>query len=344
MRLDRTRQTNSISFLTIIVLTLVIASVRHPLQAASIHPLSTSNTRPVVLIHAIPTSRSAEITAQDDWQISIDTELTNHFSYNYDSNETVRFDGETTRVAMSIKRGVTDNAELEVVVPFVSHDGGSLDQFIEDWHDVFGFPQNGRKQHPRDQLHFYYVKNGVVKLDFREPASGVGDVQFIYAVNMIEPRESGNGHLALKTSIKLPTGDSEKLTGSGGSSVSAWLTGDKSTSWFGFDGLNYFSAGAMWMEEGDVIADQQRSFALFGGIGSGVEVSKRIALQLQLDAHTPLYEGSDLTEMGSVAFLLTIGGSLEFSENWNLDLAVVEDILPHSAPDVTFHLGVNSRW
>lgn len=320
------------------------SSVATSACAATLHPLSTSNTRPIVLVHAIPASRSAQITGQDEWQASLDTEVTNHFSYNYDSNETVRFDGETTRVALSVKHGVSHDSELEVIVPFISHEGGSLDQFIEDWHDFFGFPQNGRKDNPRDQLHFFYEKNGVVKLDFQEPASGMGDIQLVFAVNMMEQDEAVSGKLALKTALKLPTGDSDKLTGSGGGSIAAWLAGEQSFTFFGLESLRYFSLGGMWMEEGDIIADQQRSFAVFGGVGNGVKVTERIALQLQLDAHTPLYQGSDLREMGSVAFLLTMGGNLELSENWNLDIAVVEDILPHSAPDVTFHLGVNSKW
>jgi len=332
------------TFLCTIVAVLILISVTKPSLSATVHPLSTSNTRPVVLVHAIPTSRNAQLTAPGEWQVSLDTELTNHFSYNYDSNESVRFDGETTRVALSAKRRITHDAEMEVIVPFIKHDGGSLDQFIEDWHDFFGFPQNGRKNNPRNQLLFYYEKNGVVKLDFREPASGMGDIQLIFAVDMMEQHNPTTGNLALKTSLKLPTGDSDKLTGSGAGSVAVWLAGDQSLNFFGMDGLRYFSIGGMWMQEGDVIADQQRSFALFGGIGNGLKVSKRIALQVQLDAHTPLYQGSDLKEMGSVAFLLTMGGNLELSNNWNLDIAVVEDILPHSAPDVTFHLGINSRW
>lgn len=306
--------------------------------------MSTSNTRPVVLIHGIPTSRDARLTDWGDWAVELDSELTNHFSYNFDSDEQVRFDGETIRYALTFKHRIARNTEVEVMLPYVSHEGGSLDSFIEDWHDTFGFPQNGRKNNPRNQLRFYYQKDGIVKLDLREPTSGVGDAQIIFAFALRQKNSPVQDNLTLKTSIKLPTGDSDKLTGSGGVSVAAWLAGDKADQWFGFDGLNYYSVGGMWLEEGDVIADQQQSFALFGGIGSGLKISERVVLQLQLDSHTPLYKDSDMREMGAVAFLITIGGNLRISDNWNLDIAVVEDLYPHAAPDVTFHLGVNSRW
>ena len=100
----------------------------------------------------------------------------------------------------------------------------------------------------------------------------------------------------------------------------------------------------MLLEEADIISDQQQPVALFGGLGTGVEITHQVALQLQLDSHTPLYKGSDLKELGSMSFLLSMGGNYRINANWNLDVAVVEDILPHAAPDVIFHLGVNGRW
>lgn len=327
-----------------VVLASVVLVLSSPVFAGQIQPLTTSNTRPTVLIHGIPTSRSAEITSTNEWQVELDSEITNHFSYNYDNNEQVRFDGETTRFALSVKHGIDSQAELEIILPYVSHDGGSLDQFIEDWHDIFGFPQNGRTNHPQNQLQFFYQKNGVTKLDFQESAGGVGDAQIIFAIDLKEQKTQQQNNLTFKAAIKLATGDSDKLTGSGGIALSAWLAGDWSTRLFDLDGLNYYSIGGMWLEEGEVIADQQQSYALFGGFGSGLQVSENVVLQAQLDLHTPLYKGSDMRELDSVAFLLTVGGNLKINKQWNIDIAVVEDALPHSAPDVTFHLGINSRW
>ena len=301
---------------------MLVTAYQPQLIAQQIHPLTTSNTRPIILIHGVPTSRSAQVTRASEWQFELDSEITNHFSYNYDGNERVRLDGETVRHALSLARGISDSASLEIIVPYISHDGGSLDQFIEDWHDIFGFPQNGRKNNPRDQLNFYYEKNGVVKLNFQQSANGV----------------------AFKAAVKLPTGDADKLTGSGAMAISAWLAGEHGTTWFEREGLNYYCVGGMWLEEGDVISDQQLSFAAFGGIGTGIQLGESVALQVQLDSHTPLYKGSDLRELNSIAFLITMGGNLKLSDHWNIDIAVVEDILPHSAPDVTFHFGVNGRW
>ena len=339
--ISQVRKFYSRQLVRLLVFGVLVSAYQPQLIAQQIHPLTTSNTRPIILIHGIPTSRSAQVAQASEWRFELDSEITNHFSYNYDSNERVRLDGETVRHALSLARGISDSASLEIIVPYISHDGGSLDQFIEDWHDVFGFPQNGRKNNPRDQLNFYYEKNGVVKLNFQQPASGMGDIQLIFAHQI---KASAEEHTAFKAAVKLPTGDSDKLTGSGAMAISAWLAGEHATTWFEREGLNYYSVGGMWLEEGEVISDQQLAFAAFGGIGTGIQLGERVVLQVQLDSHTPLYKGSDLRELNSIAFLITMGGNLKLSDHWNIDIAVVEDILPHSAPDVTFHFGVNGRW
>jgi len=52
------------------------------------------------------------------------------------------FGGETTRLTFTYERGVGENFEWGIRVPYVSHDGGSLDTIIDGWHDTFGLPQS----------------------------------------------------------------------------------------------------------------------------------------------------------------------------------------------------------
>jgi len=41
---------------------------------------------------------------------------------------------------------------------------------------------------------------------------------------------------------------------------------------------------------------------------------------------------------------LTIGGTLAFSKNINLDLGVTEDLLDRASPDVVFHLALRGSF
>jgi hypothetical protein len=326
------------------IILLAVVLIQPPAWAApSIHPLSTTNMSPVSLIQGLPPSHGAAVATSGDWQTSIDFSHANNFTHESTANEQVFLDGATTRVALSVKTGLFADADMELMVPFIKHYDGSLDSFIENWHDFFHLPQNGRKQWPRDQLLFLYKKNNVTQLEINEPVSGIGDARLTLGFKLNRHWFPHQKRLALKTAIKFPTGDAEKLTGSGGYGVFAWLTGDSATQWFQFPGLTYYRAGIAWLQDGDVMADQQRPFVAFGGIGTGARFSQRIVLQLQLDTHTSLYRDSTFNEINQYALMFTMGGNLKLTDAWNLDIAVVEDLYVHTAPDVTFQLKLNGR-
>ncbi|MGD8886423.1 MAG: DUF3187 family protein, partial [Gammaproteobacteria bacterium] len=210
--------------------------------------------------------------------------------------------------------------------------------------DTFGLPQNGRDQWPRDQLWYFYEKNGVTQFELTEPVSGMGDAQLILGYKLDQQWFPNQSQLAFKTAIKIPTGDADKLTGSGGFALAAWLTGSSTTQWFQFPGSTYYHAGLMWLQEGDVMAGQQRPLAAFGGIGTGARITERVVLQLQLDGHSSMYKDSRFNEINQIALMFTLGGNLKLSDHWNLDVAVVEDMYVHTAPDVVFQFKLNGRF
>ena len=312
--------------------------------AQQLHPLDVTNTSPVILVQGLPNSRSPEITESGGVAVGLVYEITSNFTHQNSSQESLYFDGETTRVVLSLKTAMTRGVEVEVQIPYYSHDGGFLDQFIIDWHNLFGLPQNGRDQVPNNQLKYFYEKNGETKLDFEVPASGVGDTQVIFAFDIGKNWLTKQDKLAFKTAIKFPTGDSAKLTGNDAYAISAWLAGDVNTRWLSKQGLVYYSLGAMWLPEGEILQDQQRSWVWFGGLGGGIKVSEHVVLQLQLDSHSPFYQDSDFVEINGYALQLTLGGNLKFSKNWNLDIGVVEDLNVHASPDVIFHFKLNGRF
>ena len=110
--------------------------------AQQLHPLDVTNTSPVILVQGLPSSRNPEITEPGKVAFGLVYEITSNFTHENSSQESLYFDGETTRVVLSLKTAMTRGVEVEVQIPYYSHDGGFLDQYIIDWHNLFGLPQN----------------------------------------------------------------------------------------------------------------------------------------------------------------------------------------------------------
>jgi hypothetical protein len=310
------------------------------LLAQSISPFDTFNQSPVIQIHGLPAIDSARVVSGDRSRYRLTTNITNNYTDKQRGNEDVLFDGETQRVTFSYTQGMGKDVEWGIRIPYVSHGGGSLDSFIEGWHDVFGLPQGGRDTAPHNQLTYRYVRNGNTLLDITNFTEGLGDLRINGAWQWSRAKMPDEASIALRTSLSLPTGDSNNLLGSGGFDAAFWVSADRVKSWFGYSGALWGGAGILLLGEGDVLANQQRDLALFGSIGGGAKVWPRVSIKVQLDIHSSLYSKSSLDQINSDSAQLIFGGELAIDKNMRLDLAIKEDPTVHASPDVVFHIGL----
>jgi hypothetical protein len=150
--------------------------------------------------------------------------------------------------------------------------------------------------------------------------------------------------VALRAGIKLPTGESSSLFGSGSTDVSLWITAADAFALPLGHGAVFGAAGVMVMTNGDVLTEQQANHVGFGTVGVGWKPVSWIAFKVQLDAHTPFYRDSDFQPLSKNAAQLLIGGTLGLSERTSLDIAVSEDLARKTSPDVAFHFNVITRF
>jgi hypothetical protein len=259
--------------------------------------------------------------------------------------EKVLLDGESERTTVAMRYGVGKNFELGVDVPFIGHGGGIFDGFIEGWHDFFNLPQGGRKEAPRNRLLYTYEKDGVERLRVDDSNYGIGDLRLTGGLQLYDDGLANPTVLALRATLKLPTGSSAKLHGSGSTDLALWLTGSRDSGLENWGHWSIFGAlGAMAMTDGRVLKDQQNNFAGFGTIGIGWSPAEVIAFKTQLSGHTPFYHGSSLPELGDSALQLIIGGNIAFSRQTSLDIGVSEDLAVYTSPDVALHLGLTHRF
>ena len=303
-------------------------------QADEIRAFHNVNQLPFKQIFGLPSLDNSPLTEAGKWRFNVIGNISNTYNVTNSPEESITNDLETFRSSLVASYGLRDSWQLSVEVPYVSHDGGFLDGFIYDWHDFFGMPQNGRTKENSDQLNVSYLSGASFELP--GPASGIGDVRF----NLAHSRPWKNRTLIFNAELKLPTGDFNKLSGSGGTDFSAGLTLNDPHSLEEYRVTLYGGlAGVLLGDVDGALAAVQNDFVLAGRAGIGWQATRLIQLKLQIDAQSAIYD-SELKEMGDPAFQLVMGGSLTFSDDVYLDIAVAEDISPSTAADVAFQLAL----
>lgn len=251
-------------------------------------------------------------------------------------DEALLVDAETREARLTLQGSFGESGiGWQLQLPYRYTGGGSLDSFIDSWHDTFGLPDGARSALPRDQIGIAYTRAGTREINIDSSASGVGDIQA--AIGYQIPNDLAV--LSAWLMVELPTGDADKLTGSGGTDVSLLLAGQRqlSSRWSVFG-----QAAATYLGDGDLLPDHQRSLVWSGMAGIGFEAWRGLSLKAQIDAHTAAYDSN--LDFFSEAVVLTVGGDYRFDSGWRLDLGVSEDLAVEHSPDVVFVLGIKQGW
>ncbi|MRR34965.1 DUF3187 family protein, partial [bacterium] len=278
-------------------------------------------------------------------EVSVVADLANNFAGDAKGNENVIFDGETYRAAIDLRYGLAPGVEAGIEIPLVFHSGGFLDGFIEGFHDIFDFANGGRDGAPRDRLLYRYEKNGTERLRLDDSGGGIGDIRLTGGIQLYDDQSEAPRRLALRGALKLPTGDSDGLRGSGSVDFALWLAASDDYRLGNWGHLTFFAnAGGTVMGDGDVLEDQQRNLAATGVLGIGWSPADWIAITAQTTWHSPLYQGSSLRGIDNDSLIMTGGFAFALTKRTFLDLALTEDLSVETAPDVAFHLALRQRF
>jgi hypothetical protein len=190
---------------------------------------------------------------------------------------------------------------------------------------------------PHDRIRIVYQRAGATLLDVDSSVSGLGDVSLDFGYSLGSTSATA---AAAWLSIKLPTGDADRLTGTGATDVSLAIAGEH--------GLNedwsvFGQASVTRLGDGDRLAELQRDVVWSGFAGVSWNAWRGLRLKAQIDAHSAVFEDTDLDFLGD-AVVLTVGGDYRFESGWRFDVAVSEDIAVESASDVVFVFGLRRSW
>jgi hypothetical protein len=305
-------------------------------KASEIRAFHNINQLPFKQIYGLPSLDNSPLTEAGKLRLNFITNISNTFDVSVGTDENIVTDAETLRASLILSYAVKNNWQLGIEVPYVRHSGGFLDDFIYDWHDFFSMPQNGRTKENSDQIEVSYLSTKGASFTLNDSGGGVGDIR----INSAYTLPWGNRALIFSTELKLPTGDFDKLTGSGGLDVSAGLTINDPHSLRKYNITLFGGLAGVFLGDSDgEMSVIQNNFALAARAGIGWQASRLIQLKLQMDGQAPLYD-SDIKEMGDPALQLVMGVGLTFTDDAYLDISIAEDINTCTAADIAFQLAL----
>lgn len=297
------------------------------IQQRGHHPLNAA--------FGLPTVASRPL-ASREWQVAV--EHANSFMGGVRGGEILLLDGESTELAVRHRRRLGRCWQGEASLPFVAHTTGWADRAIDDWHQAFGLPDAERDTFPLFDLNYVWRDAEGRRREIVEPAAGIGDVQ-LAVQRSLGCRAGRAGSRAdaraiARVGIKLPTGDSERLLGSGATDVYADL---QSPAWsFGRRWRAAAAFGALVAGDSELFADQ-RPFVLYGTLGTELALHPRLRALAQLDWHTPFHD-SALRELGDPAVSLGVGFRYSAGPRGRFELTIGEDAVVDTAPDIVGRL------
>ena len=313
-------------------LTLALLLISTP---AAADPFPARDLNPLLAGFGLPAALPARLSSES-WAIATDLNWASVSLVQRAGAEQLIVDAEVREARVTIGRSWASGFAAQLQIPYRYTGGGVLDSAIDSWHDFFGLPQGTRAFSPQDRIRIAYGRGNTVIFDVRTPQTGLGDISLDFGRSL---HSTDSGAVAAWASIKLPSGDADRFTGSGATDVSLVIAGEHR---LGEDWSTFGQVGIAWLGEGERLSAQQRDFGWSALAGIGWRAWRGLELKAQLDAHSAVFDEADFDFLGD-AFVLTVGGDYRFASGWQFALAVSEDIAVESASDVVFVLSLKKQ-
>ena len=292
------------------------------------------NYNPFALMVGLPELRSAFLLPSGQTALSINTSLSNQWNITSAEGEEIFIDGEVNITDLNFRLGYK-RLEFSLNIPLLAYGGGNLDPLIEGFHQALSMPNGGRELFYQNRLLFSYSNTATAQaIRIDEPESGVGDVRIAVATQL---KRTDAFASSIGLQLKLANGDTQSWMGSGAYDLALF----NNFEWQRGDWQTQIQLGLVFMQQGEFLSGQRESVA--GTLGGAINYNMLSSLWwiLQYDLHTALFSDSELAVLGSGQML---SSALAWrSKRWQAHIAIVEDVVVESAPDVGFQLGFEYR-
>lgn len=305
-------------------------------------PLAYTDMNVLELGVGVPT-RTAPLTWLDEqWRLSWSADVSNT-AHLERSGQTERLvlDMETQRRQLSLQYGKTTWL-WQLGVEYIEHSGGSLDGFIDNFHQALGFPDGVRPRFKRNNQRLDYQVNGNYRRYIDDIQEGYGLLRM-----GLNNRWYYNDTVSISSGVQWSTpmypvtekrGHADSLLGMGSTDVSAWVYGQHA---FAQHWSQYGALGGVYQLSaiGDLAKQIRKPWVPFAQYGLSWQVNQTVELNAQLQWQAAAFD-SALTAFSSTTAAV-LGGRLHLPNAWFVDIGVTEDVDVLTAPDVVFHVSIS---
>ena len=255
--------------------------------------------------------------------------------FNNPGKDQFLIDSEVHRLVLNVTYGLTKNFQFDLEIPYLRESGGYLDGFIQNFHDNFGFDQAGRDTLFKDDSTQALFLNGQKLFISSFEESGLSDVVLsakipLYRSHQYVPL------LNARFAVKFPTGDEEKLLGSGnydwGFNLYATKIFKKSCIHGNF--------GVVIPGDWDLFPDLDISNVYSILIAWEYVPRSNISILIQDLAQTSYYKDATDSPLSKVSHEISVGIKMSIRKDMAWVFSFTENHAElNTSPDIGFHVG-----
>lgn len=331
--------------LVVVVLVLLLCARVHAgyfdAEDSGLGPIQSRSVIPIYyLFYAMPAQR-AETIGRNKVEFNTHFDLSSDFERATNGPNSVGYDMELYRTSFNLRYGILENVDLHLEIPIIAFGNGFLDGFINSYHSAFGFPDNGRKNFPDDQYAYMVTYNNQVMLAYPSHGLMLSDVNLDLKW-MVLKDEAWWPAVSLRAGVKFPTGKFSHGGGSGKFDYAFGFAISKSISrlhtFAGFDVV--------------IIQDPRQLsqfidseiYEYFAGLEFAL-IRHYLSLVVQIEGHNQIFVRTGLAQLDHHVLDIVPGFKGEvIKDHLEWQVALREDLIPHSTVDFTASLGLTAKF
>lgn len=251
--------------------------------------------------------------------------------------EAIAVDGEFLRTSLYVKHGLNDYIEVGGELPFVHYTSGFLDSTIENFHDMFGFPQGKRDRNPDDQYAAMYSNQYGPYFKANEDGMHLTDIPLYLKIGVLDETTDVCG-LALRGTLELPTGNDSAGYGNGGLDSGVGLIWQKRLMPFL---ACYVNVDHIMRYTPSDFRGVEAANVTHGSLAFESAFTDRFSMVAQTDYQTrPLIDHTKLSEVSQPEWSFTMGLGYRAGETARVKFFFSEGLTTRNAPDFVFGLSL----